>query len=107
MEHGLYVAADADFTNYDALLAEYQRSNGSAIGSAEDLVAVLYTRHGTNFVERLEGAFSLALWDAQRQRLVLAIDRFGFKTMYWSLEQGRIIFLPPGYRGQCERAAGS
>src|SRR5271166_4376852 len=90
--HGLYVAADADFTNYDALLAEYQSSNGSAISSAEDLVVVLYAQHGMNFVERLEGAFSLALWDAQRQRLVLAIDRFGFKTLYWSLEHGRILF---------------
>src|SRR5271165_4573949 len=90
--HGLYVAADADFTNYDALLAEYQSSNGSAISSAEDLVVILYAQHGMNFVERLEGAFSLALWDAQRQRLVLVIDRFGFKTLYWSLEHGRILF---------------
>ncbi len=90
--HGLYVAADADFTNYDALLAEYQSSNGSAISSAEDLVVILYAQHGMSFVERLEGAFSLALWDAQRQRLVLVIDRFGFKTLYWSLEHGRILF---------------
>src|SRR5271165_5072 len=92
MEQGLYAAVDADFTNYNALLAEYQRSNGGAISSAEDLVAVLYARHGVNFVERLEGAFSLALWDAQHQRLVLAIDRFGFKTLYWSLKHKRILF---------------
>jgi asparagine synthase (glutamine-hydrolysing) len=92
MEHGLYVAVDADFTNYHALLAEYQRPNGSALSSAEDLVAVLYVRHGINFIERLEGAFSLVLWDAPHQRLVLAIDRFGFKTLYWSLERGRILF---------------
>ena len=91
-EQGLYVAVDADFTNYNALLAEYQRSNGGAISSAEDLVAILYALHGVSFVEQLEGAFSLALWDAQRQRLVLAIDRFGFKELYWSLERGRILF---------------
>src|SRR5271169_5888336 len=75
MKHGLYVAVDADFTNYKTLLAEYQRSNGSAINSAEDLVAILYAQHSANFVERLEGAFSVALWDAPHQRLVLAIDR--------------------------------
>ena len=92
LEHGLYVAVDADLTNYNTLLAEYQGSNGSAISSVEDLVSVLYARHGLNFVEKLEGAFSLALWDAQRQRLALAIDRFGFKTMYWSLERGRVSF---------------
>src|SRR5271165_4869870 len=79
IEHSLFVAVDADLTNYDELLGEYQRSNGSAISSAEGLVAVLYERLGLNFVEKLEGAFSLALWDSQRQRLTLAIDRFGFK----------------------------
>src|SRR5271165_919747 len=92
MEQGLYAAVDADFTNYNALLAEYQRSHGGAISSAEDLVAVLYARHGVNFVERLEGSFSLALWDRQRRRLVLAIDRFGFKTLYWSFDRRRLIF---------------
>jgi asparagine synthase (glutamine-hydrolysing) len=91
-EHGLFVAVDADLNNYSALLTEHQRSNGDSISSSEDLVAVLYARHGLNFIERLEGAFSLALWDAQRQRLVLAIDRFGFKVMYCSMERGRISF---------------
>ena len=91
-EHGLFVAADADLQNYSALLAEHQRSNGHGISSNEDLVAALYARYGLNFVERLEGAFSLALWDPQRQRLVLAIDRFGFKVLYWSLDRGRILF---------------
>ena len=32
-EHGLFVAVDADLCNYNALLAEYQRSNGDGISS--------------------------------------------------------------------------
>src|SRR5271169_1247322 len=54
MEHGLYVAVDADLTNYNILLAEYQDSSGSAISSAEDLIAVLYAQHSLNFVEKPE-----------------------------------------------------
>lgn len=88
-EHGLFIAVDADLCNYNLLLAQNADSNISSVGK---LVALLYVRYGPNFVEKLEGAFSLALWDSQNRRLVLAVDRFGFKTLYWSSEHGRMFF---------------
>src|SRR5208283_884123 len=90
--HVLFVAVDADLCNSSALLAENERVNGGSISSIGELVGVLYARYGLSFVERLEGAFSVALWDPKQQRLVLAVDRFGFKTLYWSREHGRILF---------------
>ena len=83
---------DADLVNSRLLVAEHEKSHGAAIRSAAELVAVLYAQYGLSFVERLEGAFSLAVWDPECQRLVLAIDRFGFKTLYWSCEGARILF---------------
>ena len=91
VKHGVLVAMDADLSNYAALLAD-EKASDESVGSIGELVAVLYARYGLTFVEKLEGAFSLALWDPQQQRLVLAIDRFGFKTLYWSLEPGRMLF---------------
>src|SRR5271166_4428925 len=90
--HGLLVAVDADLSNSSALLAENENVNGGSISSIGELVGVLYARYGLSFVERLEGAFSVALWDPKQQRLILAIDRFGFKTLYWSREPGRVLF---------------
>ena len=90
--HGSFVAVDADLHNSAALLAENASANGGSIGSIAELVAALYARYGLNFVEKLEGAFSLAVWDPQQQRLVLATDRCGFKTLYWSCERGRMLF---------------
>jgi asparagine synthase (glutamine-hydrolysing) len=53
----------------------------------------LYEEHGVRFVERLDGMFAIALWDASRQRLVLARDRLGKKPLVWTrLTDGTLAF---------------
>ena len=53
----------------------------------------LYEAHGPRFPERLHGMFALALWDAARERLVLARDRIGKKPLLWTeLPDGTLAF---------------
>ena len=57
-----------------------------------EVIVHLYEEYGLQFVDHLRGMFALAIWDASRQRLVLARDRIGQKPLHYRLEDGRIAF---------------
>jgi asparagine synthase (glutamine-hydrolysing) len=74
----------------------------------------LYEEHGVRFVEHLDGMFAIALWDASRQRLVLARARLGKKPLVWTkLADGTLAFTSelkafhglPGFRAEPDLAA--
>ncbi len=60
--------------------------------SDTEVIVHLYDRDGDAFVERLNGQFAIALWDDERQRLVLARDRAGIRPLYLARDGGRLWF---------------
>src|SRR5437588_11615779 len=47
---------------------------------------------GDEVLNRLNGMFGLSIWDARKQRLVLARDPFGIKLLYYRIENDRLYF---------------
>jgi asparagine synthase (glutamine-hydrolysing) len=96
---GISVVTDADLVGRGAVLHALSFPATSEINVAE-LLARLYVQQGMDFLKELHGAFSLALWDEQAQRLILAIDRLGIRNLYWRRENSRILFAsqPSGVR---------
>ncbi len=61
--------------------------------SDAEVIVAGYHRHGTAFFNRLRGMYAFAIWDASRQRGVLARDPLGIKPLFLTaLPDGRTAF---------------
>jgi asparagine synthase (glutamine-hydrolysing) len=69
-----------------------QRGHVYASQTDSETILHLYEERGLDFVDDIEGDYAIALWDADRERLVLARDRAGVKPLYFSHQNGRFIF---------------
>ena len=69
-----------------------KRGHRMRSGSDGEVLPHLYEEHGDAFVEHLNGIFAVALWDASKQTLHLARDKFGVKPLYWTQANGRLTF---------------
>ncbi len=57
-----------------------------------ETILKLYSLYGIESLKRLRGMFALAIWDAEKAELTLARDRIGIKPLYYTLQNGRLIF---------------
>ena len=89
----LHIAYDGEIYNYPELRAELA-ARGHSFSSASDTEVILaaYREWGTDCLERLNGMFAIALFDAGRTRLLLARDRVGEKPLYYLQRNGTIRF---------------
>jgi asparagine synthase (glutamine-hydrolysing) len=84
---------NGELYNFRELRAELAPGHQVRGSGDTPVIPHLYEESGPGFVSRLEGMFALALWDAGRERLVLARDRVGKKPLLWTrLPDGTIAF---------------
>jgi len=94
-ESGDVVAVfNGELYNFAELRRELAEAGHDVRGRGDTpVIPHLYEEHGPRFVERLEGMFAVALWDAGAGRLVLARDRLGKKPLVWTrLDDGTLAF---------------
>src|SRR5258708_30817430 len=57
-----------------------------------EVIVLGYKQWGDDVLNRLNGMFGLAIWDAKQQRLIIARDAFGIKPLYYRIDKGSVYF---------------
>ncbi len=75
-------------------LREQLEAHGHRFDTRTDTEVVLkaYAQWGERCVERFNGMFALAVWDAARRDVFVARDRMGIKPLYWAQADGVLWF---------------
>jgi len=89
----ILVVLKGDIYNFPALKRELE-AFGHVFRTRCDTEVIIhgYKQWGDEVLNRLNGMFGLAIWDARRKRLVLARDPFGIKLIYYKIHEGRVLF---------------
>src|ERR1700752_5017467 len=92
-EESVWVIFNGEIYNFPELKRELE-GHGHVFRTKSDTEVIIhgYKQWGDDVLNKLNGMFGLAIWDARKQRLVLARDPFGVKPVYYRIADRRLYF---------------
>ena len=89
----LWVTFNGEIFNYVELTEELAK-RGRTFRTRSDTETILhaYAEYGPRCVESFNGDFAYAVWDRDRERLVMARDRMGVRPLYYTVHDGVLVF---------------
>ncbi len=89
----ILVVHNGEIYNYPQLKAELIK-DGHLFSTHTDTEVIVhaYEKWGIGFLNRLDGMFSLALYDIPNRKLILAKDPFGKKPLYYTMQNSVFLF---------------
>ncbi len=87
------ICFNGEIYNYRELRAGLEQDGFHFASSSDtEVILNLYLRDGIDCLAGLNGIFVLALWDAQKRKLLLARDGLGVKPLYYAVSRDGFIF---------------
>jgi asparagine synthase (glutamine-hydrolysing) len=92
-DSGVIAVCNGEIDNHREL-RQWLAERGRPVQRETDVAVIpgLYLELGEKFVEKLVGAFAIAIWDPRRSRLLLARDRAGERPLFFTTLGNEIIF---------------
>ncbi|MCU0334450.1 MAG: asparagine synthase (glutamine-hydrolyzing) [Chitinophagaceae bacterium] len=81
------LAFNGEIYNFDSIRQQLLQAGCTFTGHSDtEVVLQAYEQWGTDCFQQFNGMFALAIWDRQRQQLILARDHAGMKPLYYFLD---------------------
>lgn len=89
----LWIVYNGEAFNYPELKADLlQRGHRFSTETDTEVVLHLYEEYGPRCLTMLNGQFAFAIWNSERRELFLARDRVGIRPLYYTIDEGRLVF---------------
>ena len=90
---GRYVVVfNGEIYNYIEIKVALQHHLVFTTQSDTEVLLAAYIHWGKAFLDKLNGMFSIAIWDKTAQKLFVARDRFGVKPFYYFKNEQQFVF---------------
>lgn len=74
---------NGEIYNFKELRSDLAKHFSFKSNSDSEVILYSYIHYGNSFLEKLNGIFSLAIYDRKEDQLIIARDRFGTKPLYY------------------------
>lgn len=89
----VFLVCNGEIYNWEELRHDLERRGHRFATQVDTEVVVhLWEEHGPGLVQRLNGMFAFALWDAAQQTFLAARDRLGKKPLYYADTGRQLLF---------------
>jgi len=93
-DKSLWTVFNGEIYNFQELRKELMEQDHTFYTDHSDteVIVHLYEEYGGDFLCKMNGMFAIALWDSQRDKLLLIRDRMGVKPLFYTFSNGHLIF---------------
>ncbi|KAL2864017.1 asparagine synthetase B family protein [Aspergillus lucknowensis] len=90
-ENEVYAVVNGELYDHERYREELAAEYNFRGHSDCEIVLALYKHYGLDFLSHLRGEFALVLWDAKREVFVATRDRYGIKSLYYTVVGDRLL----------------
>ncbi len=92
-DESIWVVFNGEIYNFQEIRSDLiRRGHHFSTSSDTEAIVHLYEEYGEECVDHLRGMFVFALWDCNRETLLIARDRLGIKPLVYSFDGERLLF---------------
>lgn len=87
------IVYNGEIYNTDELIPPLSAAGYSFTTTSDtEVILYAYMHYGSSFISKLNGIFSIVIWDGAQNRLFLYRDRVGVKPLFYTLQNNTLLF---------------